>query len=396
MVNNGALPWLALGILQKDIRAGLILIVLVSVHQILGGHPLALISNCLFLSILAVGVSLQRKSWAPLIQWVAGNLLAILVTLPLLLPVLHGFADTQRSMGMTADEMEGGRFDPGMLGVALMMGMSMWMLYPGFEAQEGIYRVALCSSAAAWLLFPALISQAKWSGLQKATLVTFLLCVLAVIRPRWVTEIMLHLPVLRAMRWPFRELVQLLFFLHLFLLLRPSFFRAVPLRLVAAMSTIVVVVPMMLFPFPPSFNDMPLSRKLVLSGEMEQYWTKVRPLLKPTDRVAVLMSYDVYTGHPERPAGLLGSFNYAMLARITNASGYSHTAPISQLYTKTIPRFPDGSYDIEQKEALLAERPDLKFITLESLRPVRITLSSKEGPTIDLTPYVPTRFRDAK
>jgi hypothetical protein len=37
----------------------------------------------------------------------------------------------------------------------------------------------------------------------------------------------------------------------------------------------------------------------------------------------------------------------------------------------------------------LAEHPDLKFITLESLQPLRITLSSGTGPAIDLTPFVP-------
>ncbi len=40
----------------------------------------------------------------------------------------------------------------------------------------------------------------------------------------------------------------------------------------------------------------------------------------------------------------------------------------------------------------MAERPELKFITLEGLHPVKITLSSKDGPTIDLTPYIPVRI----
>ncbi len=40
----------------------------------------------------------------------------------------------------------------------------------------------------------------------------------------------------------------------------------------------------------------------------------------------------------------------------------------------------------------MAERPDLKFITLEGLHPVRITLSSRDGPTIDLTPFIPKRI----
>ncbi len=396
MANNGALPWLALGLLQKDRRLGFGLIALFSVHQILGGHPLASISNGLFLSLFAVGMSVLRKSWSPLLVWAAGNLVALLITLPLLLPMFHGFAETQRSMGVTAVEMEDGRIETGLLGVSVMAGMAMWMLFPGFHPTEWTYRNALCSCAAAWLIFPALLSRAKWSGLQKVIFGLLILSAVMIIRPHWVSELMVRLPVIRSMRWPFRELVQFLFFFHFLLLLRPSFFRPFAQRLLATGSAVAMVVPMVLYAFPPTFNAMPLGRQMIFSGEFEQYWAQVRSLLKPSDRVAVLIPFDLYENAPERPGGVIGTFNYAMLARFTNASGYSHTAPVSQLYTKTIPRFPDGSYDIEQKADLLAERPELKFITLESMRPLRVTLSSGNGPTIDLTPYIPARFREAK
>jgi hypothetical protein len=74
-----------------------------------------------------------------------------------------------------------------------------------------------------------------------------------------------------------------------------------------------------------------------------------------------------------------------------NAWGYSPTALRDQAYTKTCAFYPFGAYLPNQKESLLAERPDLKFITLERLQPLRITLSSRDGPTIDLTPFVPPR-----
>ena len=62
-----------------------------------------------------------------------------------------------------------------------------------------------------------------------------------------------------------------------------------------------------------------------------------------------------------------------------------------QVYTKTYAYYPFGAYRPEQKAALMAEKPGLKFITLESLHPLKITLSSRDGPTIDLTPLVPPR-----
>lgn len=136
---------------------------------------------------------------------------------------------------------------------------------------------------------------------------------------------------------------------------------------------------------------MPWGRELLFSGELEHYWDRVRPFLNPTDRVAVLIPYKLYLdNHFERPNALLDANNFSMIVKVINVSGYSPTAPKNQLYVKTQPLFPNGAYDTTQKEALLSERPDIKFITLESLMPLKITLSSKDGPTIDLTPYVPT------
>jgi hypothetical protein len=102
---------------------------------------------------------------------------------------------------------------------------------------------------------------------------------------------------------------------------------------------------------------------------------------------------DLYIDHNlEEPYSLLGTYNYAVLADVINAWGYSPTVPRDQVYTKTYAVYPFGAYLPDQKQSLIAERPDLKFITLESLHPLKITLSSRDGPTIDLTPFVPKRI----
>jgi hypothetical protein len=51
-----------------------------------------------------------------------------------------------------------------------------------------------------------------------------------------------------------------------------------------------------------------------------------------------------------------------------------------------------GVFSPDQKEAILRERPNVKFITLESVDPLRITLSSRDGPTVDLTPLIPAEL----
>ncbi len=134
-------------------------------------------------------------------------------------------------------------------------------------------------------------------------------------------------------------------------------------------------------------------RELVLSGGFDRYWSQVRPLLKRGDRVAVIIPRNFYEDEKlDKPYSLLATFNYAVLANVVSTGGYSQTAPRDQLYTKTQPYYPFGAFLPEQKADLLAERPGLKFITLESVEPLKITLSSRDGPTVDLTPFAPKRI----
>ena len=85
--------------------------------------------------------------------------------------------------------------------------------------------------------------------------------------------------------------------------------------------------------------------ELILTGGCARYWDQVRPLLKPTDRIAVIIPYDLYQDNRfEEPYWLLGTYNYASLAGVVNAWGYSPTAPIDQLYTKTYAFYPFGAY----------------------------------------------------
>ncbi len=133
-------------------------------------------------------------------------------------------------------------------------------------------------------------------------------------------------------------------------------------------------------------------RELIIKGGFESYWSQVRPLLKPTDRVAVLIPFKIYLQDRfEEPYSLLGTYNYATMARFVNLWGYSPTPPLDQVDPGLESVYPFGAYVPEQKAHLLALRPDLKFITLESLHPLKITLSSGDGTTVDLTPFVPTR-----
>jgi hypothetical protein len=389
--NQSALPWLVLGILQKTERRGVGIVALFSLHQILGGHLSPTVSSSIFLSFFALGMSISRRSWLPLANWLFGYALALVVIYPLVIPMLEGFFSSMRAQGVVLEDMQANNIPAGEFLPSIFVGMALWLVHP-HDHPFTTYTLALGSSAAAWCLLPAMVSRAKWRGLEGVTLAMMIFIAVLICRPVWITEIMMRLPLFRSMRWPFREFVQFQFFLHLFLLVRPPGLTEPLRRFSGVFGTCVLVIGMAFYPLPPTFNSMNWDRELVLTGGLERYWDQVRPLLKPTDRIAVLIPLDLYEDNRfEEPYCLLGTYNYAVLAGVVNAWGYSPTVPRDQVYTKTYAFYPFGAYHPDQKAALMAERPELKFITLESLHPLKITLSSRDGPTIDLTPYVPKR-----
>jgi hypothetical protein len=337
-------------------------------------------------------MSIAKRSWIPLTNWVTGYALAVVVILPLLIPVFDGFAESARAGGIALVDMQANNVPADQFLTSIFAGMALWLAYP-HQHPYTTYTLAMGSSAAAWCLLPALVGRAKWRGHEIVCVGMLIFGAVLICRPVWISEIMMRLPVFRSMRWPFREFVQFQFFMHLFLVVRPPGLRAALRRYSAFFGTVLMVIPMILFPLPPTLNSMSWDRELILTGGYHRYWAKVRPLLKPTDRIAVIIPFDLYEDNRfEEPYSLLGSYNYAELAGVVNAWGYSPTVPKDRVYTKTYAFYPFGAYQPLQKAALMAERPDLKFITLESLQPLKITLSSLDGPTIDLTPFVPTRI----
>ena len=69
-------------------------------------------------------------------------------------------------------------------------------------------------------------------------------------------------------------------------------------------------------------------------------------------------------------------------------SGYSQTPPLDQLAIPIKPNFWFGAYSPAQLPIITAGHPELRIITVQSANPFRLTLSSPNGPPIDLTPYL--------
>ena len=390
--NQSVLPWLALGILHRKWRTSFLLIAGFSLHQLLGGHLEPTVSSSLIFSLFAAVIAWQRRSWQPLLCWGAGNLIAIVLVLPLLLPAMQGFSESLRARGVPMDDMQAYNIPILSFPVALFFGVALWWTHPTNTQllhAHTTYILALGSSAAIWCILPALAGRGGWKPIDKLVLGMIVITGFLVCRPTFVIQMMTHIPVLKSMRWPFRELLQFQFFVHLFLLLRQPGYSPITRWRLAVFSTAIYVLPAVTYALPPTFNSMNWDRRLILSGKYQDYWAHVHQYLKPGDVVAVLIARPLFDSDRfDEPYVLLGTYNYACIDGFLNSSGYSLTTPLGQLYTR-VGYYPFGAYIPEQRNDLLRDHPDIKFITLESLQPVKITLSSGTGPTIDLTPFIP-------
>ncbi len=127
------------------------------------------------------------------------------------------------------------------------------------------YCAAFASCAAAWLVVPAIIARGRWRGMEILCAILVGLAALLVVRPAWIGEVMTHVPVLRSLRWAFREILQLQFFLHLFLILRPLGGTLPFQRMMVVLSLSIFICPLF-FLGAPSFNPMEVDRHLAFLG----------------------------------------------------------------------------------------------------------------------------------
>jgi hypothetical protein len=391
--SESCLPWLALGILDRKMMRGTILVLLIVVHQLLVAYAPLTVSGGLCLTLFAIGVARWRRSIQPLFCWCAGSLLAILILSPLLLLIMDGFAHSVRIRGFPLSELSEFSIPVRTFPFSFFLGnwsepFALWQGDRSLETLSFPYVSSILACAAAWCLIPALFAQAPWRSLEKACLVLIGFLVILIIRPNWLEAIMCHLPFFKSMRWPFREGILFLFFVHLFLILR--FPERIP-RWQPAVALFSLM--MFLLPLPfirvPTLNALFLDRQLLFSGEAERFWAGVKSQLKPTDEIATVIDWPYWKANTKDiPCTLLGTGNYPAFFQVRCISGYSPTAPTDQMPLKTYPGYWFGAFWEDQVDQILAERPDLKLLRIGSTHPLKITMSTGYGLAVDLSPYL--------
>jgi hypothetical protein len=392
LCSTSALPWLMLGVMETRLFRATALVALITVHELLGGFLPMTVSIGLCFTGIALALAIRRRSPAPMLAWVAGNLLAVVILIPLFAQSLDGFGHAARGGGVTIAEATRYAMPAGTMACSFFAGnwtdlLAYWHGDAGLKTLQFPYLSTLLACAAAWCIFPALINPARWRFPEKLFLALAGILALLVIRPVWVSAVMHHLPFLRSMRWPFREGLLVLFFLHLFLIVRPL----TPWTWLQRGALIVGLL-MFLLPLPfipaPTFNPLALDRAGILSGRSELFWDRVKTRLAPDDEIITVIPDALWwADSKDIPYSYLGTANFPCLFEVRCASGYSASAPADQVPIKIFPWYWFGAFEDAQLPDILAQRPHLVLIRIEQARPLRIVMT-KDGVTTDLTPLL--------
>jgi hypothetical protein len=393
--SQSALPWLTLGILDRNMIRGTFIVGFAALSQFVGSYAGMIVSTSLLLTLFALGIAACRWSPRPFFIWCSGNMFALLIIAPFLLHVLDGLGHTVRLRGLNS--VASSEFNVPGTDVLFSFFLGTWTEPLALLQGEADYQVSLTipfvtsffACAAAWCLLPALFVSRQWRPLEILCLGMSAFIILLVIRPTGLAEMFQYLPFIKSLRWPFREILQFLFFIHIFIILRPQV-RSNYLRWGIPLFSLGAFLLPLFCIWAPTLNSLDPDRKALLSGKAELFWTRVKPLLQPSDQIATVIDWQTFRANRfDVPYSYLGTASFPSLYKIHCISGYSPTSPLDQLPLKTIPTFWFGAFDPTQVDSILRESPDLKLIVLEHMHPMKIVLRSKGRPDVDLTPYLP-------
>jgi hypothetical protein len=391
--SEATLPWLMLAVMEPRFYWSVLGICLVTVNELLTSFLPLIISIGACMTFVAVALAFHRRSPRPVLAWVAGNLMALMVLLPVLSQALDGFAHAPRGGGVPLEWASRYNIPAVVFPFSYLAGnwtnifldhFSNWKL----EGLEFPYPSTLMACAAAWCIFPALINSSPWRFPEKLCAVLCAILVLFIIRPAWISLVMHQLPFLKSMRWPFRETMLLLFFLHLFFVVRPPpphYRWLLPAAMGLGLAVFIAPMP---FIEPVTFNKLALDREAIFSGKAQRFWDRVKTKLVPGDMIITVIPQPLWEAQfAEIPYTYSGTANFPCMFRVVCASGYSVSAPDDQAPLKAFPYYWFGAFRDQQLPEILAQRPHLVVIRVVSSAPLKI-LMVKDKVITDLTPLL--------
>ncbi len=380
LANQAAIPVVALGLAATRRRSGFALVTAGMLYSLIGGHLAPFFFSTLFLGIFSVCLSAVEKKCEPIWRYLGGSVLAIAVVSPALISLLSGFLGSSRNLtSTTATIVENNLPFPALfLGATVgVESIGPWNFQPILGSLAEVV-LPLSFSAAAICFLAVLGTIPKFRALDWTLVAMLLLVGLFLHRPDWLQKVLSGVPFFRSLRWPMRETMLFLFFVHLLVGLGwyrlPRLLRSALLPISAAAFAI----PLFLMPS-PTFNRFPVDRSLLLDGRAERVWQEVRALLPQASDcyVVPLLDRNLYLALGRRrftskaPHTLMGGYNYPVLFGMKSSTGYTMPG-FAQKFRGHTPALWIGYFSPAPFSPEELEDPHLLFTAMQSVDPVII------------------------
>ena len=378
---QAAYPLLLAGAFERDWRKGGAIQMAALLYAIFGGHMHLFTMLLVFGGLTVLLAAYVRRSFWPVAVWVGAGVLTILLILPLLWPSLVGFSQSARSQGLNVHLASADNVPLAALGASFLLGPFSHGLLGGIriDVSNPVYNTAIAFSLVNLPLVALLAWKRRWNRLELGLAGLAIATSVCIARPAWLAQVFSLLPLLRSLRWPFREIVVLNFFAHALFLVgfQPLAAHAGRRSVACAGLGGAMAFSLIFLCAAPTFWLFEPDRRLIMSGEAVRYWNELKAnhaIKDNSPRFAIQAQPEVLMPwRPAVPFVLLGGFNYAALFRFSNVSGFSTVPPANALWIErelgVQPWFWGGVFSRRANDRIVAAHPDVQRIVLTGMNP---------------------------
>ncbi len=346
-------------------------------YALFGGHAHTFVVLCLFSGFASLAISIGQRDARPALRLIGAGVLAGLVTLPFLLPALGGFQDSPRAAGLAIEEASASRIPLFPLALSWVFGPAAALFIGGIRMHgaDPVFNLTIAFSLANLPMLAALLFVRRFNAITVSLLLCFALSALFVMRPFWLASLISHLPLLKSLQWPFREIWIMHVASHLFLVV--AYREVAPKVQKSTWAVATAVFAGVFLNTSPTFYLFDLDRTLVLSGSAQKYWQRLvsENGLPPH----VIVSIDprfVLRGRDEIPFTLLGTYSFGSLFGFVTEAGYTFTVSVSKDSAGPRPYFFAGAFTPADAREAMKAHPNAWLVELTGLRPATWTITS--------------------
>jgi hypothetical protein len=315
-------PWLLWAAWHPDRRTGLVVLILVTLHAILSTHVQGIFYAYFFCTIL---LGLRRHPEALQRLWI-GGLVSSLVVFPLLWNCTMSYWDSPRHGVASTAEMLQGRLTPPEVIFSFLTGaLRFWLgQQTWWFATHSAHAFSIAFAAGGPLLWMTLTwKKNPLTPLTSSVLGVLALGLLLVWRPPFLQSLIGHIPIINGFSSPFREVIPVIFFAHLWIFLRFPAPLKMPFWILATMGSIWFG--LSLLPYgPPSIAERNLDRKAWRDGTAARFWANQKALHPDAIFIPVASDSDLIPDDAV-PYSFLGTHCFPCLYEFRSVSGYSRT-----------------------------------------------------------------------